>query len=306
MSWLDTLEGIRTKNFKKATAKEREKACRDVLNMCSYASAVIAVSPIPFSDVLLMLPVQTAMVMTVGHIQGRKINEAAARDLLLELGAIAGVGILARQGIKALLPVFGALLTVPAAFAANWAMGRAAMEYFRNPTASRETLREVYQEAKREGAGLFSRVNFDAFRSKSEGAVGDVVEPKPKGGAAKKKRKAPPKVMTARWVVEEELPGQLEANEAAARKLGARVHLDVSGKGGGQWTVNLASKSGFVNPGHLGKADLSVSCDGPTFLRLVDGKLDAPTAVFMGALVIEPPDADLAGKIAALLKRPIV
>ena len=31
MSWLDTLEAIRTKDFSRAPAKEREKAARDVV-----------------------------------------------------------------------------------------------------------------------------------------------------------------------------------------------------------------------------------------------------------------------------------
>src|SRR5687767_5472414 len=122
MSWLDTLDDIRKRDFSKVSAQEREKAARDVINLCSYASAVVSISPIPFSDVVLMLPIQSGMVMTVGHIYGRRVTRASTKDLMLELGTTAGVGFLARQGIKALLPVFGALLTVVPAFAANWAM----------------------------------------------------------------------------------------------------------------------------------------------------------------------------------------
>src|SRR5438105_13361386 len=102
MSWLDTLEAIRTKDFSKAPMKERDKAARDVVNLCSYGCAVVAVSPIPFSDAIVMLPIQSAMVITIGHIYGRKITQADAKDLVIELGATAGLGMLARQGIKAL------------------------------------------------------------------------------------------------------------------------------------------------------------------------------------------------------------
>jgi uncharacterized protein (DUF697 family) len=117
MSWLDTLEDIRKKDFSAATNDERDKAAKDVINMASYACAVVAVSPIPFSDAVLSLPMQSAMVVTLGHIYGRKLTQADAISLILELGATAGLGLVARQGIKALLPVVGALLTVPAAFA---------------------------------------------------------------------------------------------------------------------------------------------------------------------------------------------
>jgi uncharacterized protein (DUF697 family) len=164
MSWLDTLEAIRTKDFSKAPLKERERAARDVVNLCSYGCAVVAVSPIPFSDAIVMLPIQSAMVITVGHIFGRKITGATAKELIVELGATAGLGMLARQGIKVLFPVIGPLLTIPAAFAANWAMGRVAIEYFRQPGASRDRLRQVYAEAKKEAATMFSKEAFERFR----------------------------------------------------------------------------------------------------------------------------------------------
>jgi uncharacterized protein (DUF697 family) len=155
---------------------ERDKAARDVINLCSYAVAVVSISPIPLSDVVLMLPIQTGMVMTVGHIYGRKVTKASARDLILELGATAGLGFLARQGIKALLPVFGALLTVVPAFAANWAMGRVAVEYFKNPGATQEELKEVFRKAKDEGSALFSKDAFNDFRRKNEGKIKEVAE----------------------------------------------------------------------------------------------------------------------------------
>jgi len=49
---------------------------------------------------------------------------------------------------KILFPIVGPLLTIPAAFAANWAMGRVAIEYFRTPGQSKDKLRQVYAEAK--------------------------------------------------------------------------------------------------------------------------------------------------------------
>ncbi|MBL9038470.1 MAG: DUF697 domain-containing protein [Archangium sp.] len=185
MSWLDTLEDVRRKDFSKTPAAQREKTAREVVNMASYACAVVAISPIPFSDAVLMLPMQTAMVMTVGHIYGRKVTQADAKALIVELGATAGAGLLARQGIKALLPMVGALLTVPAAFAANWGIGRVAMEYFRNPGTPSDQLKKVYATAKDEGSKLFSKARFDAFRK------GTAAAPKPKKPRAAPKAKRP-------------------------------------------------------------------------------------------------------------------
>lgn len=186
MSWLDTLEDIRKKDFSKVPEAKRDTAARDIINMGSYACAVIAVSPVPFSDAVLMLPVQSAMVVTIGHVYGRKLTEADAKSLIVELGATAGLGMLARQGIKAILPVFGALMTVPAAFAMNWAIGRVAMEYFKNPGLPSEQLKKVYESAKEEGKGLFSRARFEEWRKKNA----EKAAPPKKKPAAKKRAPA--------------------------------------------------------------------------------------------------------------------
>ena len=205
MSWLDTLDQIRTRDFSKATQKERDDAAREVVNLCSYAVAVVAISPLPFSDAILMLPIQSGMVLTVAHLHGRTIERAEAADLLVELGTLAGASFLARQGIKALLPVVGGLLTVPAAFAANWAIGRVAIAHFRDPNLSKGSLKSLYKDALREGKARFSRDEFDRFRKKNEAAVREAAEepsaaasksgpakrPAPKGAKPKKATGAP-------------------------------------------------------------------------------------------------------------------
>ncbi|HYH95965.1 YcjF family protein [Hyalangium sp.] len=186
MSWLDTLDDIRTRDFSKVSMKERDQTARDVVNMSSYMTALVAISPLPWTDVVLMLPIQTGMVVTVGHIYGRKVSKASARELILEMGTTAGVGLLARQGIKALIPMVGPLLTVGPAYAANWAMGRVAMEYFKNPGLNREGLREVFRRAREEGRSLFSKEGFDRFRAREKEEAKAPAPKKKKKAAAKK------------------------------------------------------------------------------------------------------------------------
>jgi uncharacterized protein (DUF697 family) len=203
MSWLDTLDEIRTRDFSKVPEKEKDRTARDVINMCSYAGALVAISPLPLTDVVLTLPIQTGMVMTVGHIYGRRVSKASARELIFELATTAGVGLLARQGIKALIPVLGALLTVAPAFAANWAMGRVAMEYFKNPELNREALKEVFRRARKEGGSLFSKDMFDRFRKQNEKAVQQVAD-------------------EARAEEEEEAEAPAPKKKTAAKKAGAK------------------------------------------------------------------------------------
>jgi uncharacterized protein (DUF697 family) len=313
MSWLDTLEQIRERDFSKAKQDDRNKAARDVVNMCSYACAVVSVSPIPFSDAVLMLPIQTAMVMTVGHIYGRKLTQAAAKDLLLELGTLVGVSFLARQGIKALLPVVGALLTVPAAFAANWAMGRVAMDYFRAGGLSKDKMKEAFEQAKKEAGSIFSMASFQAFRKKNEGAIHKVAEtqggeaqedaraPRKKKPAAKKKAAAPkkPKV-TASSILEEKLAETLRRRRDVASTIPGLVHVDLRGKGGGKWTIDPSSTALPVSEGLRGKPHLVVKGDAATFTAVATGARDPAGAVMGGELEIEPMDLELVGKVASL------
>ncbi|MBI3180655.1 MAG: SCP2 sterol-binding domain-containing protein [Myxococcales bacterium] len=284
MSWLDTLEQIRTRDFRKASAKERDRVARDVVNLCSYACAAVAVSPLPFSDALLMLPIQSAMVMTVGHVYGRKLDSSAAKDLILELGAVAGVGFLARQGIKALLPVVGALLTVPAAFAASWGIGRVAMEYFKSPGATKEYLGQVFDDAKREAASLFSRERFERFRA----------------GVGRKSKRKDGKLTVAQ-LIEREIPERLSSRAELAERVNAVVHFDIAGPGGGQWTLDLTRKKDWVALGLEGVAAMTVRCKDRDLLQIAAGKKDPQEAVLSGELSLEPLDLDLAQAIGELL-----
>lgn len=296
MSWLDTLDDIRTKDFSKATDKQREKAARDVINLSSYACALIAVSPIPFSDALVMLPVQSTMVITLGHIYGRKVTKDTAKDLIVEVGATAGVGMLARQGIKMLLPVVGALLTIPAAYAANWGIGRVAAEYFKNPGAvSKENLKDLYENAKEEGGKLFSKESFEKFRKKETAAA---PAPKAKKKAVAKEKPAP-KSKVAK-IVEDEFSARLAKHASVRKAINAKIHLDVTGDGGGQWTVDCTKKADWISPGLQGSPKLKVTASAESFLGLVSGTMNAQLAVLQGQLVLEPMDLEVAQELGKL------
>ncbi|MER2560179.1 MAG: SCP2 sterol-binding domain-containing protein [Myxococcaceae bacterium] len=306
MSWLDTLEDIRKKDFSKVPVAQRDKAARDVVNMASYGCAVVAVSPIPFSDAVLSLPMQTGMVMTVGHVYGRKVTQADAKSLILELGTVAGAGMLARQGIKALLPVVGALLTVPAAFAMNWAIGRVAMEYFKNPGMPKEQLRKVFELAREEGSKLFSMERFNAFRKSKTAAVKpeEVAEadeaPKVKKTVGKAKKPAAKKLSKLEKIITKDFDAKLGKHPEVRKAVAGVIHLDITGDDGGQWTADLTRSKDFISEGLEGEPRLTVRCSASDFGDLLKGRKDAQMAVLAGDLELEPMDLDLVGKLAPL------
>jgi uncharacterized protein (DUF697 family) len=251
--------------------------------------------------------------MTVGHIHGRKLTQAAAKDLVVELGTLVGVSFLARQGIKALLPVVGALLTVPAAFAANWAIGRVAMEYFRAGGLSKDKMKEVFEQAKKEAGAIFSMANFQAFRKKNEDAIhevadadGDEAEAKAparkKKPAAKKKKPAAPKkaAVTAEAILEGRVADALRTRRDVANAIPGLVHVDLSGKGGGKWTIDPSSTQLPVSSGLRGKPHLTVRGDARAFTEVATGEREAAGAVMGGELEIEPMDLELVGKVTSL------
>jgi len=300
MSWLDTLDDIRKKDFSKVPMAKRDESARDVVNMASYACAVVAVSPIPFSDAVLMLPVQSAMVVTVGHIYGRKVTEADAKSLIVELATTAGLGMLARQGIKAILPIFGALLTVPAAFAMNWGIGRVAMEYFRNPGMPKDQLKKIYEAAKDEGASLFSKERFDMFRKSSAAApvTEDEEAPAPKKKkkpAAKKKALSP-----LEKLIEGDFTKKLAKHKDVRDAFDGIIHLDITGTGGGKWTADLTLPEEWISKGHEGEPRLTIRAGAKDFIALVKGEKNAQMAVMAGDLELEPMNLDLAMKLGPL------
>ncbi len=302
MSWLDTLEDIRKKDFSTLAEAKRDKTAREVVNMASYGCAVVAVSPIPFSDAVLSLPMQSAMVMTVGHIYGRKVTQADAKSLILELGAVAGVGMLARQGIKALLPVVGALLTVPAAFAMNWAIGRVAMEYFKHPGMPSEQLKKIFDAAREEGSKLFSKERFDAFR-KSKQAVTEADEKAADSAEAPDATKTigkKPKLSKVEKIVVEDFGERLADHPEVRAAVAGLVHLDITGTDGGQWTCDLTKSEDFVARGLTGTPKLTVRCSASDFKALISGSKEPQLAVLAGELEPVPMDLDLIGKLAPL------
>lgn len=297
MSWLDTLEDIRTKDFAKVPAKKRDDAARDVINMTSYGCAMVAVSPIPFSDAVLSLPMQTGMVMTIGHIYGRKVTKADAASLIVELGAVAGAGMLARQGIKALLPMVGALLTVPAAYAMNWAIGRVVMEYFQHPNLPKEQLKKIFDTAKKEGSKLFSKERFEAFRRQQAGK--EAKQGKEAKAPAKKAPKAGKPTKVERLITKD-FGARLTKHPEVRKAIDGVIHLDITGRDGGQWTADLTRDEDFFREGLTGKPKLTVRCSADQFGALVKGRKDARTAVLAGELELVPMDLELVSRLSPL------
>jgi uncharacterized protein (DUF697 family) len=197
MSWMDSLGSV-AKPKKDLGPEERKKISKDLVTMSSFGSAAVTLAPIPGSDFVLVTSVQASMVVSVGRVFGRELTLEEARDVVLELAAVCGLGLLAQKGFatltKILLPGLGGVLAAPYAFAVTYGMGHAAMAYFEHRDSTKETIKRVYEEAVAEGKRIFSTRAFDQFRKKKGPEVTDFAREQAEGGekqaAPRKKRPA--------------------------------------------------------------------------------------------------------------------
>ncbi|MEM1022752.1 MAG: DUF697 domain-containing protein [Myxococcota bacterium] len=181
MSWLDQLAEIRDRDWSDASDEDRLRKSGEVITISGYAAAAASVVPVPLSELALLLPIHTAMVMTVGHVHGRSVSRAEAARVAAELGAIAGLTFAGTAALgalrKLLLPGIGGVLAAPAAFALTWGLGQVAVAYFSDPELSQDELKKVFKDAMKEGRGLFSKERFESFRQRN--GEGDSVAPEP-------------------------------------------------------------------------------------------------------------------------------
>jgi hypothetical protein len=87
-------------------------------------------------------------------------------------------------------------------------------------------------------------------------------------------------------VVEGDFARRIAANPKVRPDVAGVVCLDITGDGGGQWTVD----------------SLTVRCAAEDFVALVQGEKNVQLAVMSGELKLEPMDLDLAAKLAPLFR----
>ncbi len=154
MSYTNTLDRILAGDFDDATEAQRAEAVRDLITVCSAASAAAALQPLPFLDLAGTGPVQIGMVQGIGRIHGYRLDRTSVLEILSTFGA----SILAQQAVLGgmrFIPLLGSLVGAGMAWAMTWAIGEVADHYFAcgrgvPPHELREMLRRVYKDKRRE------------------------------------------------------------------------------------------------------------------------------------------------------------
>jgi small GTP-binding protein len=106
--------------------------------------AAVALAPIPVADILVLTPIQMAMVATIGYFHGVEVSADRAGELMGVMGTGVGLREAARQLVK-LVPGYGLVVSAGIAFAGTVALGETAHLWFsRQMKVDANDLKELF------------------------------------------------------------------------------------------------------------------------------------------------------------------
>src|SRR5512142_1094485 len=107
-------------------------------------------------------------------------------------------------------------------------------------------------------------------------------------------------VASVKDVFEHRMPEKLRSKPDVVQKINAVYQFNISGPGGGQWSVDCTQPGGKITPGTAAAPKCTVACADADFLNIVNGKLNAQMAFMSGKLKIQG-DMGLAMKLQQIL-----
>jgi|GEM_PF-344952 len=122
----------------------KERRIRTLIYSKAGVCAAVALAPIPMADILVLTPIQMAMVASIGHFHGVEVTAERATELMGVMGAGVGLREAARQLVK-LVPGYGMAVSASIAFAGTVALGEAANVWFkRHMKVDAQDLKELF------------------------------------------------------------------------------------------------------------------------------------------------------------------
>jgi uncharacterized protein len=112
----------------------------------------IGAQPIPLADMPILTSLQVVMVSGIMYISGRERSLRAATEFITALGANVGVGMLLREGARAILkffPGWGNVVGGMVAGAGTYAIGRAASAFFIGGVSLKDARRKYLADRKK-------------------------------------------------------------------------------------------------------------------------------------------------------------
>ncbi len=107
--------------------------------------------------------------------------------------------------------------------------------------------------------------------------------------------------MNAKDILETEIPNLLKQKPDLAKEINAVIHFNVTGEGGGTWTLDCTKAADWVAAGANGTPKMTITVSNDDFVKIREKKLNAQMAAMQGKLKFKPMDMGLAMKLGKLL-----
>ncbi|MEM8608759.1 MAG: hypothetical protein AAGF92_16765 [Myxococcota bacterium] len=114
-------------------SEARLRIGNEIVQACTAVSVTVGVTPIPFSDMVLLGPLQAMMVSSLAYLSGRTWGKKTVAEWLASLGVVGGIGMGLRfsaQAVAKFVPGAGNAVSAGVAGAGTTAMGQSAIKYF--------------------------------------------------------------------------------------------------------------------------------------------------------------------------------
>ena len=133
-----------------------KRLAKHLNNIFSGISATVALTPIPVSDIYILLIIQSMLVCLIASLSGRDISLDTGKEFIFSMGGIAGAGyvfrLIAQQASKFLNTIFigsGSAVSSGIAYIGTSAIGKAAIAYYIENTTMDEAKKQ-FEKAKQE------------------------------------------------------------------------------------------------------------------------------------------------------------
>jgi putative sterol carrier protein len=107
-------------------------------------------------------------------------------------------------------------------------------------------------------------------------------------------------VSSVQEVFEKHIPAKFQAKPDVVQKINAIYQFNISGPGGGSWSVDCTQPGGTIQQGTAQNPRCTVAATDADFLNIVNGKLNPQMAFMSGKLRIQG-DMGLAMKLQQIL-----
>lgn len=135
----------------------REKA-RDIARSFAISAAGIVLVPLPFSDLVFLMPIQTAMILSIGKAYNVK---DPPEKTLAHISAACGASVFGQITtlfVANLIPIIGKLVSAPFVYGWTYGLGEVAIRYFEaQGELQGDELKDVFRKVSRDATRAFRK-----------------------------------------------------------------------------------------------------------------------------------------------------